>query len=243
MDGIDENTDSVACAMTETSETIRVLLAEDSYVVREGVRALIDSQDSLHLVGVCGDLPSLMAAVDEHRPDVVITDIRMPPDQTDEGVRAAQWMRDAHPQIGVVVLSQYIEEDYALRLFEKGSGGRAYLLKERLGDVEELVEAVREVLRGGSVVDRVVVDSLISARTRQRSPVDDLTPREREVLSHIARGSNNKAIAEQLVLSPRAVEKHINSIFAKLGIAEETDSHHRVRAVLLYMAATNTPDP
>jgi DNA-binding NarL/FixJ family response regulator len=228
--------------MTENPETIRVLLAEDSYVVREGVRALIETQDDLELVGTCGDLPTLMAAVDEHRPDVVITDIRMPPDQTDEGVRAAQWMRDTHPGIGVVVLSQYVEEDYAVRLFEGGSSGRAYLLKERLGDVEELVEAIREVLGGGSVVDSAVVDSLISARTRQRSPVDDLTPREREVLSHIARGSNNKAIAEQLVLSPRAVEKHINSIFAKLGIAEETDSHHRVRAVLLYMAAKNTSD-
>ena len=228
--------------MTEIPQTIRVLLAEDSYVVREGVRALIETQDDLELVGTCSDLPTLMAAVDEHSPDVVITDIRMPPDQTDEGVRAAQWMRDAHPGIGVVVLSQYVEEDYAVRLFERGSGGRAYLLKERLGDVEELVEAIREVLSGGSVVDSAVVDSLISARTRQRSPVDDLTPREREVLSHIARGSNNKAIAEQLVLSPRAVEKHINSIFAKLGIAEETDSHHRVRAVLLYMAAKNTSD-
>jgi len=228
--------------MTEIPQTIRVLLAEDSYVVREGVRALIETQDDLELVGTCSDLPTLMAGVDEHVPDVVITDIRMPPDQTDEGVRAAQWMRDAHPDIGVVVLSQYVEEDYAVRLFEGGSGGRAYLLKERLGDVEELVEAIREVLGGGSVVDSAVVDSLISARSRQSSPVDDLTPREREVLSHIARGSNNKAIAEQLVLSPRAVEKHINSIFAKLGIAEETDSHHRVRAVLLYMAAKNTSD-
>ena len=221
-------------------ETIRVLLAEDSYIVREGVRALIETQPSLELVGTCEDLPSLLAAVDEHRPDVVITDIRMPPDQTDEGVRAAQWMRDAHPGIGVVVLSQYVEEGYAVQLFDKGSGGRAYLLKERLGDVDELVDAVREVANGGSVVDSAVVDALISARTRQRSPVDDLTAREREVLSHIAQGRNNKTIAERLVLSPRAVEKHINSIFSKLGIAEETDSHHRVRAVLLYMGALNT---
>jgi DNA-binding NarL/FixJ family response regulator len=228
--------------MTETKETIRVLLAEDSYVVREGVRALIDTQDELELVGVCGDLPSLLAAVEANPPDVVITDIRMPPDQTDEGVQAAQWLREAHPEIGVVVLSQYVEEDYALRLFEKGSSGRAYLLKERLGDVDELVAAIREVLNGGSVVDHAVVDALIAARTRQRSPVDELTSREREVLSHIAQGSNNKTIAEKLVLSPRAVEKHINSIFAKLGIAEETDSHHRVRAVLLYMAALNAPE-
>lgn len=225
--------------MTETTAAIRVLLAEDNYVVREGIRALIDTQDGLELVGTCADLPTLIAAVDECRPDVVLTDIRMPPTQTDEGVRAAQWLRRAHPQVGVVVLSQYVEEGYAVRLFEDGSGGRAYLLKERVGDVEELVEAIREVHRGGSVVDRVVVDTLIAARTRQHSPIEDLTEREREVLSHIARGSNNRAIAEALVLSSRAVEKHINSIFAKLGLADETDSHHRVRAVLLYIAATN----
>jgi DNA-binding NarL/FixJ family response regulator len=160
----------------------------------------------------------------------------MPPTQTDEGVRAAERLRGSHPGIGVVVLSQYIEEGYAVRLFDQGSSGRAYLLKERVGDVEDLVEAVREVHRGGSVVDPVVVDALIAARSRQHTPIDDLTPREREVLSHIARGSNNRAIAEKLVLSPRAVEKHINSIFAKLGLADEPDSHHRVRAVLLYMS-------
>ncbi len=215
---------------------IRVVLAEDSYIVREGVRSLIDLQDGIELVDSCGDLPGLIASVEEHRPDVVITDIRMPPDQTDEGVRAAQWMREEHPEVGVVVLSQYVEETYAVQLFDQGSHGRAYLLKERLGDVEELVDAVRQVAQGGSVVDPAVVDSLIAARTRRSSPVDELSPREREVLSHIARGSNNKTIAEQLVLSPRAVEKHINAIFAKLGIAEEADSHHRVRAVLLYMA-------
>jgi DNA-binding NarL/FixJ family response regulator len=221
----------------EAPTTIRVLLAEDSYIVREGVRALLDAQDGLDLVGTCEDLPTLLAAVDELEPDVVITDIRMPPDQTDEGVRAAQTLRTSHPDVGVVVLSQYVEEGYAVQLFEQGSGGRAYLLKERLGDVEELTGAVREVARGGSVIDPAVVDSLIAAKTRQRSPVDDLTEREREVLSHMAGGSNNRTIAEQLVLSPRAVEKHINSIFSKLGLAEETDSHHRVRAVLLYLGS------
>jgi DNA-binding NarL/FixJ family response regulator len=223
--------------MTESATTIRVLLAEDSYIVREGVRLLIDAQDGLDLVGTCDDLPTLLAAVDDLEPDVVITDIRMPPDQTDEGVRAAQSLRTTHPDLGVVVLSQYVEEGYAIQLFEQGSAGRAYLLKERLGDVEELTDAVREVARGGSVIDPVVVDSLIAAKTRQRSPVDDLTAREREVLSHMAGGSNNRAIAEKLVLSPRAVEKHINSIFSKLGLAEETDSHHRVRAVLLYLGS------
>ena len=221
----------------ESPTTIRVLLAEDSYIVREGVRALLDAQDGLDLVGTCEDLPTLLAAVDELTPDVVITDIRMPPDQTDEGVRAAQSLRTTHPDVGVVVLSQYVEEGYAVQLFEQGSGGRAYLLKERLGDVEELTGAVREVARGGSVIDPAVVDSLIAAKTRQRSPVDDLTEREREVLSHMAGGSNNRTIAERLVLSPRAVEKHINSIFSKLGLAEETDSHHRVRAVLLYLGS------
>ncbi len=225
--------------MTGTTARIRVLLAEDSYVVREGVRALIETQDALELVGTCGDLPELMSAVEQHLPDVVLTDIRMPPTQTDEGVRAAQWMRRTHPNIGVVVLSQYVEADYAVRLFEDGSGGRAYLLKERVGDVEDLVDAIREVHRGGSVVDRAVVDALITARTREHSPVDDLTAREREVLSHIARGSNNRAIADMLVLTPRAIEKHINVIFAKLGLADEPDSHHRVRAVLLYIAATS----
>ncbi len=225
--------------MTGAIEVIRVLLAEDSFVVREGIRALIESQDGLELVGSCTDLPELMAAVEEVLPDVVLTDIRMPPSQSDEGVRAAQWLRREHPTVGVVVLSQYVEEGYALRLLEEGSGGRAYLLKERVGDVEELVEAIRAVHRGGSVVDRAVVDALIAARGRH-SPIDDLTSREREVLSHIARGSNNRAIAEQLVLSPRAVEKHINAIFAKLGLGDEPDSHHRVRAVLLYLAATST---
>ncbi|CAN5255954.1 response regulator transcription factor [soil metagenome] len=229
--------------MTGDNATIRVLLAEDSYVVREGVRALIETQDSLQLVGTCSDLPELLAAVEEHRPDVVLTDIRMPPTQTDEGVQAAQWMRREHPAIGVVVLSQYVEADYAVRLFEDGSGGRAYLLKERVGDVEDLVDAIQQVHRGGSVVDRAVVDALITARAREHSPVDDLTPREREVLSHIARGSNNRAIAEALVLSPRAIEKHINVIFAKLGLADEPDSHHRVRAVLLYIAATGAGQP
>ncbi len=229
--------------MTEAPATIRVLLAEDSYVVREGVRALIETQGGLELVGTCSDLPELLAAIDELRPDVVLTDIRMPPTQTDEGVRAAQQLRREHPDIGVVVLSQYVEESYAVRLFEDGSGGRAYLLKERVGDVEDLVEAIREVHHGGSVVDRDVVDALITARARQRSPIDDLTSREREVLSHIARGSNNAAIAKLLTLSPRAVEKHINSIFAKLGLGDEPDSNHRVRAVLLYIAATGAERP
>lgn len=229
--------------MTEPTATIRVLLAEDSFVVREGVRALIDAQERLELVATCGDLPELLAAVEEHRPDVVLTDIRMPPTQTDEGVRAAQSLRRDHPGIGVVVLSQYVEEGYAVRLFEDGSGGRAYLLKERVGDVEDLVEAIREVHNGGSVIDRAVVDALITARARQPSPIDELTAREREVLSHIARGSNNAAIAKLLVLSPRAVEKHINSIFAKLGLADEPDSNHRLRAVLLYIAATGAERP
>jgi DNA-binding NarL/FixJ family response regulator len=220
-----------------TRRAIRVLLAEDNFVVREGVRAIVETQDDLELVGTCGDLPELLAAVAETVPDVVLTDIRMPPTQSDEGVRAAQWLRREHPGVGVVVLSQYVEEGYAVRLFEDGSARRAYLLKERIGDVEDLVHAIREVADGGSVVDRAVVDALISARTR-RSPVDDLTTREREVLAQIARGANNRALGERLALSPRAVEKHINSIFSKLGLAEEADSHHRVRAVLLYLAAT-----
>lgn len=229
--------------MTGATGPIRVLLAEDSFVVREGVRALVETQDDLELVGVCTDLPELLAAVPDTRPDVVLTDIRMPPTQSDEGIRAAQWLREQHPHVGVVVLSQYVEEGYAVRLLDEGSAGRAYLLKERVGDVDDLVSAIRAVHRGGSVIDRAVVDALIGARTKRRSPLDDLTARERDVLAHIAQGANNRALAERLSMSPRAVEKHINSIFAKLGLGAEPDSHHRVRAVLLHLAASGVALP
>ncbi len=216
---------------------IRLVLAEDNYLVREGVRQLIESVDELELVAVCADLGSLLRAVDEFNPDVVLTDIRMPPTGTDEGIRAAEGFRESHPALGVVVLSQYAESAYALALLEKGAAGRAYLLKERVSDVQQLVGAIREVAGGGSVIDPTVVGELIAARSRRPSPLQELTPRETEVLAQLAQGKNNAAIAATLFLSDRAVEKHINSIFSKLGLSEEANVHRRVKAALLFLSA------
>lgn len=218
--------------------TIRVVLAEDSYIVREGVKLLIETSDELELVGVCEDLDQLLEAVESEAPDVVLTDIRMPPTGTDEGIRAAEQLRETHPEVGVVVLSAYAEPAYALSLFEEGSSGRAYLLKERVSDLDQLLDAVRQVAAGGSVIDPKVVEALVASRSRSASsPVEKLTPREREVLGEMAQGKNNAAIAASLVLTERAVEKHINSIFSKLGLSAEKDTHRRVRAVLLYLGA------
>ena len=216
---------------------IRVVFADDNYLLREGVRQLIETQPELELVATATDYNSLMAAVEKERPQVVITDIRMPPTGTDEGIRAAEQIRASHPETGVVVLSQYVEPEYALSLLEKGAAGRAYLLKERVSDIEQLVNAIREVARGGSVIDPRVVESLVAARTRKAdSPLRDLTPREQEVLAAMAEGKNNAAIATRLFLTERAVEKHINSIFSKLGLHEDKDVHRRVRAALLYLS-------
>jgi DNA-binding NarL/FixJ family response regulator len=216
---------------------LRVVLAEDSYLMREGIRLLIEEQEDLTLVASCTDLGSLLTAVEEHEPDVVITDIRMPPTNSDEGIRAAQQLREDHPEVGVIVLSQYIEPAWALQLLEDGSAGRGYLLKERVGDVGELTRAVRTIADGGSVIDQQVVDALLEARiARRRSLLSRLTDRELEVLGHIAEGRNNAGIAATLHLSERAVEKHIGSVFAKLGLAREEQVHRRVRAVLLYLA-------
>lgn len=216
---------------------IRVVLADDSYLVREGVRLLIESEEELDLVATCDDLDSLLAAVDETRPDVVLSDIRMPPTGTDEGIRAAELLRKSHPDIGVVLMSQYVDPHYALTLFQHGSQGRAYLLKERVADLDQLLDAIRAVAQGGSVVDPKVVDALVEARSRQdHSPLERLTPREQEVLAEIAKGKNNAAIAGTLFLTERAVEKHINAIFSKLGLSERRDAHRRVQAVLLYLA-------
>lgn len=215
---------------------LRVVLAEDSYLVREGVRLLLDAVDDVDLVAVCENLPSLLRAVDEHVPDVVLTDIRMPPTGTDEGIRAAEELGRTHPDTGVVVLSQYVEPAFALQLFAERSGGRAYLLKERVGDVDQVLHAIRQVADGGSVMDPKVVDALVAGRAPKTSVLDRLTPRETEVLAQIATGRNNAGIAAALVLSERAVEKHINSIFAKLDLAAEPDVHKRVRAVLMYLS-------
>jgi DNA-binding NarL/FixJ family response regulator len=216
---------------------IRVVLAEDSYLVREGIQRLLERRPELELVAICEDLDSLLAAVEESRPDVVITDIRMPPARSDEGIRAAEQFRETHPEIGVVVLSQYAEPRYALRLLEHGSAGRAYLLKERISDLEQLLAAVREVARGGSAIDPKIVDQLVAAKSRAAaSPLAELTPREHETLAEMARGKNNAAIAASLVLTERAVEKHINSVFGKLGLKWEPDVNRRVKAVLLYLS-------
>jgi DNA-binding NarL/FixJ family response regulator len=216
---------------------LRVVLAEDNALLREGLSRLIAAEPDLELAGTCADLPGLLAAVDEEPPDVVVTDIRMPPSGTDEGIRAANAVRERHPGVGVVVLSQYANPDYAIALLEGGSARRAYLLKERVGDVEELLGAIREVARGGSVVDPKVVDALVTATSRAvRSDLDRLTPRESEILGEMATGKSNAAIAASLILSERAVEKHTNSIFSKLGLTEEPDVNRRVKAVLLYLA-------
>jgi DNA-binding NarL/FixJ family response regulator len=217
---------------------IRVVIADDSYIVRDGVRELMRGLDDIIVVATCSDFDSLKAAIEHERPDVVLTDIRMPPSHTDEGIRIAEGLRGSTPSIGVVVLSQYSDAEYALALLDKGAAGRAYLMKERVTDLDQLANAIREVARGGSVIDPEVVESLIAARTRQaRSPVADLSPREAEVLSEVAQGKNNAAIALHLHLTERAVEKHINSIFSKLGLGEEEAVHRRVRATLIYLAA------
>jgi DNA-binding NarL/FixJ family response regulator len=217
---------------------IRVVFADDSYLIREAVTNLLATQEEIELVAACGDLDSLLEAIDAEQPEVVLTDIRMPPDGTDEGIRAAEYLRENRPETGVVVLSQYSDPDYAVSLFEKGSARRAYLLKERVEDLEQLTGAIREVAAGGSVIDPQVVDALVTARARaERSSLSELTPRETEVLGEMAQGKNNAAIAESLVLTERAVEKHIHSIFSKLNLSYENDVHKRVKAVLLYLRA------
>ena len=214
---------------------LRIGFAVYNYRVREGPGALLAAAADDVIVGAAADFDAVLAAVLALQPDAVLTDIRMPPTGTDEGVRAATVLRRTHPGIGVVVLSQYDDPEFALAVLEAGSRGRAYLLKERMSDPRILVTAILEVARGGSVVDPKVVDALIRGRNA-RSPLSVLTAREQEVLAEMATGKDNGAIAATLVLSLRAVEKHINGIFAKLGLAEELDVHRRVKAVLLYLA-------
>lgn len=217
---------------------IRVLLAEDNALLRQGLERLIAHDSELELVGSVADLPSLQKSVVEAEPDVVVSDIRMPPTKTDEGIQMAAQLREERPDVGVVLLSQHADASFALRLLEGGSGGRAYLLKERVGDVGELTAAVKTVADGGSVIDPTVVEQLVAANQGQRrSPLGTLTPRELEVLGEMAQGKSNAAIAATLFLSERAIEKHTNSIFSKLGLSEEIDVNRRVKAVLLYLAA------
>jgi DNA-binding NarL/FixJ family response regulator len=215
----------------------RIVLAEDNALLREGMSRLVEAQDDLELVGVAADLPSLLSLVDVATPDVVVTDIRMPPTGTDEGLQAATWIREHHPEVGVVVLSQFISPTYALALLEAGSAGRAYLLKERVAGADELAQAIRVVAGGGSVIDPLVVDELVRARaSRRTSDLSFLTPRESEILAEMAQGKSNNAIADALSVSERAVEKHSNAIFSKLGLSEERDANRRVKAVLVYLS-------
>lgn len=218
-------------------EHIRLVLAEDGDLLRAGVLALLEAYDDIEVVATATNLPELMAAVERHRPDLVLTDIRMPPDFTDEGIRAAGELRRTHPDVGVVALTQYSDVEYALDLVRDGSNGRGYLLKERVADVDELVAAMRTVAAGGSVIDQQIVDALVRTSTRRRDSVlDRLTPRELEVLSMIARGMTNAAIAAELVVTDRAVEKHINSILAKLDLPADAPFHRRVAATLVFLS-------
>jgi DNA-binding NarL/FixJ family response regulator len=219
---------------------IRLVLAEDHYLVREGVRRLLEAQPEFEVVAVCGDVESLLEAVDREDPDVVVTDIRMPPGHSDEGIQAANRLRETNPRVGVVVLSQYANPSYALALLESGSRGRAYMLKERVHDLDQLVAAIGAVAEGGSLIDPKVVEGLVADRGRAAmSPLRQLTNRERDVLQRMAEGRNNSSIGEDLVLTERSVEKVINSIFMKLGLTWEPAVHKRVKAVILYLAESD----
>ena len=218
------------------------MLAEDHVLLREGMSRLVAASDDLELAGVAADLPELMAVVREQVPDVVVTDIRMPPTGTSEGIQAAAWIREHYPATGVVVLTQYAAPGYAVALLEHGSAGRAYLLKERVGSVDELARAIRAVAAGGSVIDPLVVDELVRARHAERQTgLATLTVRESEILAEMAQGKSNAAVAVSLSVTERAVEKHTNSIFAKLGLSEEKDVNRRVKAVLLYLSRAQDP--
>ena len=213
----------------------RIVLAEDNYLVREGTRRLLEDSGEVDVVDAVGDAVALRDSVARHLPDVVVTDIRMPPDHQLDGISAAHAIREQHPSVGVVVLSQHLEDDYALELFRHGTGGLAYLLKERIGDLAQVLHAIAEVRSGRSVLDPEVVDALIATRMPRRQANHGLTPRELDVLHHMAQGKTNGAIAADLFLSESAIEKHINAIFSKLGLREEPQVHHRVKAVLTYL--------
>src|SRR4051795_5958140 len=217
--------------------TIRVVVGEDSAVVREGIQRMLDRREGIEVVAARADAATPRGAVAQHRPAGVLTDIRMPPTLTDEGIQIAVELRSSAPEVGVVVLSQHVEPAYALTLLEGGSSGRAYLLKERLRDATELTRAIREVAAGGSVIDPLVVDELVQARTaRANSPLRDLTESETQILAMIAQGLSNSAIAERLVVTKRAVERHINAIFLKLDLRDAEDVSRRVKAALVYLA-------
>lgn len=212
---------------------MRVVVAEDSVLLREGIARLL-GEHGFEVVGQAGDAEDLVRKVGAHKPDVAVVDIRMPPTNTDDGLRAALRIRDEHPQTGVLVLSAYVEEAYALELIAESASGLGYLLKDRVADVDGFVDAVRRVATGGSALDPEVVSRLLG-RTRRDDPLAELTPREREVLELMAEGRTNAAIAERLVVTERAVEKHVTSIFGKLGLSPGAQDHRRVLAVLTFL--------
>ena len=212
---------------------MRVVIAEDLALLRDGIAALLTEEGNTVLAAV-SDATALLAAADEHRPDLAIIDVRMPPTQTDEGVRAAVELRRRQPEIGILILSQYVEERYATDLLSGGGRGVGYLLKDRVADVAEFLAAARRVAAGGTAIDAEVVAQLLSRR-RRTDVLDDLTPREREVLSLMAEGHSNSSIAERLVVSNGAVEKHVRNVFMKLGLPQTDEHHRRVLAVLTYL--------
>jgi DNA-binding NarL/FixJ family response regulator len=218
--------------------SIRVILAEDDFLMREGIRRVLEAAPDVTVVSECADGDELLAAVHADPPDVVVTDVRMPPSGADEGIRIANRLRTTHPMVGVLVLSQFAEPEYALALLEHGSQRRAYLLKARVYDRGRLTGAIRNVAAGGSAFDSKVVDALVSTRGVDGSPLSTLSPREHEVLAELAQGKSNAAIADSLVLSKSAVEKHINSIFGKLGLAGAQDVSQRVKAALMFLDAS-----
>ncbi len=219
---------------------LRIALAEDSYIVREGIEQVLRGDGEIEVAASCADMTSLLEAVEADPPDVVLTDIRMPPEGDDAGIQIALRLRETHPEVGVVVLSQYSEPSYVLRLLGEGSEGRAYLLKERIADREQLTRAIRAVAAGGSAIDPKIVEVLVQAQTRsERSPLTEMTPRELDVLAGLAAGKSNAAIAEDLVLTKRAVEKQINAIFLKLDLTYSPDAEQmskRVTAALIFLA-------
>ena len=222
-------------------QPIKVALADDSLLMREALDNLLGAADDVEVVASCGDRDSLLAAIEAEPPDVVVTDIRMPPTDSDEGLQVADALRREHPEIGVVLLSQFADPQYGIALLDHGSARRAYLLKEHIQYRGQLLSAIRTVAHGGSVIDPKVVDGLFAARRRDElSQLAQLTPRELQILGFVARGQNNQAIADELVLTKRAVEKHVNEIFHKLGLTSAPDISQRVKATLIYLAETGS---
>ena len=221
---------------------VRIVVAEDNLLVREGIVRLLSDAPDVDVVQACADYDTVLAAIDEEDPDVVLTDIKMPPTRTDEGIRLGRRLRTSHPNAGVVVVSQYSDTDHVLGLFEDGSDRRAYLLKERIYDGAVLLSAIRSVAGGGSSVDSELIDVLVFARAgRPNSPLAELTPREREVLAEIAKGKSNAVIANELCVTKRSIEKHLNSIFLKLGLGSADDVSKRVKATLIFLAEEKQP--